>query len=192
MKRMSDARAGEIQNIRYQIKAAEGKNERANDENRGLSVTVKGLKEERKRLEDECDNLSALLDANIAKLKTLEKQVRNNESNNARLDKTLHQAESDNQKLVTELKQRNEQAKRAENKLKSLKNNIDQLQLNFKNVSAQAEKNKADCGANAANLENELAKGKELNAKIQAVQENIYGEEKELDVIGMEVEKLRR
>lgn len=92
------------------------------------------------------------MDANIGKLKHVEKQVRNNESNNARLDKTLHQAESDNAKLMTELKQRNEEAKRAENKLKSLKNNIDELQLTFKNVSQQAEKNKIDCGANAANL----------------------------------------
>lgn len=31
MKRMSDARGGEIQNIRYEIKGAEGKNDRAND-----------------------------------------------------------------------------------------------------------------------------------------------------------------
>ena len=44
--------------------------------------------------------------------------------------------------------------------MKSLRNNIDELQLNFKNVSQQADKNKADAGANAANLENEVARGK--------------------------------
>lgn len=51
--------------------------------------------------------MSALLDDNMAKLKNLEKLVRNNESVNARLDKTLHMAENDNQKLITELKLKN-------------------------------------------------------------------------------------
>jgi hypothetical protein len=32
---------------------------------------VKGLKDERKRLEEECDGLNALLDSNIQKLKNL-------------------------------------------------------------------------------------------------------------------------
>lgn len=76
-------------------------------------------------MEDKSESLDTLLDANIAKLKNLEKQVRNSESTNARLDKTLHQAENDNVKLVAELKQKNEEAKRAENKLNSLRNNIE-------------------------------------------------------------------
>jgi primosomal protein N'' len=52
-------------------------------------------------LEEKCEKLDAKLDENIARLKGLEKQVRNCESVNARLDKTLHQAENDNVKLVT-------------------------------------------------------------------------------------------
>lgn len=57
--------------------------------------------------------MNALLDANIQKLKNLERLVRNNESINAKLDKTLHQAENDHHKLISELKQKNEEAKRA-------------------------------------------------------------------------------
>ena len=68
--------------------------------------------------------MDILFDSNIAKLKNLEKQVRNSESTNARLDKTLHQAENDNIKLVAELKQKNDEAKRAEGKLSNLRNNI--------------------------------------------------------------------
>ena len=40
MKRMSDARASEIQNIRYEIKAVENKNERAHQENKDTALTV--------------------------------------------------------------------------------------------------------------------------------------------------------
>jgi hypothetical protein len=52
-------------------------------------------------LEEECDGLNALLDSNVQKLKNLERLVRNSESINAKLDKTLHQAENDHQKLIS-------------------------------------------------------------------------------------------
>ena len=40
------------------------------------------------------------------------------------MDKTLHQAENDNAKLVAELKQKNDEAKKAEHKLNSLRGTI--------------------------------------------------------------------
>ena len=40
----------------------------------------------------------------MAKLKNTEKDVRNIESGNTRLEKTLYQAEKDNNKLVAEMK----------------------------------------------------------------------------------------
>ena len=50
MKRMSDARSAEIQNIRYEIKGLENKNDRAHQENKDIASTIKVLKEERKKL----------------------------------------------------------------------------------------------------------------------------------------------
>jgi len=40
------------------------------------------------------------------------------------------------------LKQRNDEAKRAENKLKSLKNTIAEMELTYNNLDQQANKNK--------------------------------------------------
>ena len=87
-------------------------------------------------------------------MKNLERAVRNNESINAKLDKTLHQAENDHQKLIAELKYKTEDAKRAENKLRGLNNQINESKITFNNIQVQAEKNKAEAGANAANLNN--------------------------------------
>lgn len=109
--------------------------------------------------------------------------MRNNESVNARLDKTLHQAENDHSKLILELKQKNEDAKRAEQKLKGLSHQINEAKISYNNVVAQAEKNKAESGQNAANLSNEIAKGKDLTNKIGAVEVNIRSQENELDQI---------
>lgn len=92
MKRMSDARAAEIQNIKYEIKGMENKNDRVHQENKDISGSIRLLKEERMKLESQCEELDRMLDENVSRLKNLEKQVRNSESTNARLDKTLHQA----------------------------------------------------------------------------------------------------
>jgi len=45
LKRQSDGRSSEIQAVRFQIKEIENKNQRSNDENRGLALTLKALKE---------------------------------------------------------------------------------------------------------------------------------------------------
>ena len=45
MKRMSDARASEIHNIKYQIKGMENKNDRTHQENKDISANIKILKE---------------------------------------------------------------------------------------------------------------------------------------------------
>lgn len=136
-------------------------------------MQVRGLKEERKRLEEECDGLSALLDANIHKLKNLERAVRNNESINAKLDKTLHQAEGDHQKLIAELKFKTEDAKKAEFKLRGLANAINENKLTFSHIQAQADKNKAEAGGNAANMASEVARGKDLTANVAEVDAKI-------------------
>ena len=56
----------------------------------------------------------------------------------------------------------------------------------------QSEKNKAEAGVNAATLSNEVAKGKELYAKIAECESRIKAEESQLDNIIADEEKLRR
>ena len=67
-------------------------------------MQIKQLKEEKAKLEAECERLHALLDANVLALKNTEKEGRVLESNNAKLDNTLAQAEKDNQQLLVQLK----------------------------------------------------------------------------------------
>ena len=45
-------------------------------------------------------------------------------------------------------------------------NDRNESKITFNNIQGQAEKNKAEAGANAANLNNEAAKGKELSHRI--------------------------
>lgn len=56
----------------------------------------------------------------------------------------------------------------------------------------QAEKNKTDANNHAANLANEVAKGKDLNNKLAGVEASIRAQERELDNIVAEEERLRK
>lgn len=75
-----------------------------------------------------------MLDSNIAKLKSLEKEVRNSESLNAKLEKTLYQAEKDNSKLENEIKQKTDECKKGENKIKGVQNSLQELNISYKNI----------------------------------------------------------
>jgi archaellum component FlaC len=60
--------------------------------------------------------------------------VRGIESGNARLEKTLYQAEKDNGKLMGELKEKNEEIKRAEGRLKTVSTSIADVTITYKNL----------------------------------------------------------
>lgn len=76
---------------------------------------MKQLKEERTKSENECERLNKLLDESLATLKQLEKEARQLESTNCKLENVLVQAEKDHERLLEELKMK-EQAVSATNK----------------------------------------------------------------------------
>jgi len=47
---MNDARLNEVQQMTMEIKSVDNKNQRTNEDNKQLAITLKALKEERKRL----------------------------------------------------------------------------------------------------------------------------------------------
>ena len=62
------------------------------------------MKEERSKTENECERLNKLLDESLNTLKQLEKESRQLESTNCKLENVLHQAEKDHERLLDELK----------------------------------------------------------------------------------------
>ena len=71
-----------------------------------IHFQLKQLKEERTKNENECERLNKLLDESINTLKQLEKETRQLESSNTKLDNVLLQAERDHANLVEEMKNR--------------------------------------------------------------------------------------
>ena len=119
----------------------------------------------------------------MAKLKGLEKEVRNTESGNTRLEKTLYQAEKDNNKLVGELREKNEEIKRGDQKFKTVNNSIADLAISYKNLEQQTAKSKGELEKNTAVLGGENNRGKEVQEKIAGVEGAIRVQENDLDVL---------
>lgn len=154
-------------------------------------MNIKGLKDDRKKLEDDCDALSGFLEENINRLKGIERNVRNVESMNVRLEKTLGQAEGDHEKLQYELKVKADELRRAQGKDKEANLTFEELKGVLGNLMSQLEKNKLEMASAEAILQGEVSKGKELLGKIGGVEVGIREREDELEKIGWEENKLR-
>jgi chromosome segregation ATPase len=92
----------------------------------------------------------------MAKIKKLEKDVRSAETDNVKLEKTLHQADADRNKLINEHKEVQENQKRADNRLKLINNSIAELQITCKNLEQQSAKAQGEFDRNSALLNQEL------------------------------------
>jgi hypothetical protein len=71
LKRMCENREAEITSLINANREIEKSNELQQEENRGLSVNLKQLKEERSKNESECERLNKVLDDSLATLKQL-------------------------------------------------------------------------------------------------------------------------
>ena len=95
LKRMCENRESEIAALMASNREIEKNNEVQAEENKNLALTLKSLKEERNRAEEEAERLNKLLDESINTLKQLEKESRQLEVSNSKLENILSQAEKD-------------------------------------------------------------------------------------------------
>jgi DNA repair exonuclease SbcCD ATPase subunit len=75
--------------------------------------------------------------------------------------------------LLAELKQKQDEVRRSEMKLKDVSSGVDELKIQFNSLETQTNKNKADSMNNNSNWQNEVTKGKELLAKLNNVETTI-------------------
>jgi hypothetical protein len=85
------------------------------------------LKEERNRLDGECERQFKTLEESLALLKILERDARTLEATNSKLENILNCAERDHTELVGEMNNREEMMNSAQKKLKNLNLEIEGL-----------------------------------------------------------------
>ena len=101
---------------------------------------MKQLKEERTKNETECERLNKLLDESINTLKQLEKETRQLESSNTKLDNVLLQAERDHASLLEEMKTREQTISQTNKKLDQLNTENDDLKEETAKLERECER----------------------------------------------------
>ena len=112
-----------------------------------MALNLKSLKDERNRAEEESDRLNKMLDESITTLKNLEKESRQLEVSNSKLDNILAQAEKDHAnvrisiiQLMDEMKQKEREVDSCNNKLSDRNDETEDLTAENNRLEKECEK----------------------------------------------------
>lgn len=107
-------------------------------------IQLKQLKEERTKSENECERLNKLLDESLSTLKQLEKEARQLESTNSKLENVLGQAEKDHQRLLEELKAKEGNVMVTNKKIDQMGEEENELKEKIVKLEKECEKSKGE------------------------------------------------
>jgi chromosome segregation ATPase len=141
---MCENREVEITSLVNTNRELEKNNELQQEENKNLTINLKQLKDERTKNENECERLNKLLDDSLSTLKQLEKEARQLESTNCKLENVLTQAEKDHQQLLEELKTREQVVGSTNKKIEQLGEEEGELKEKITKLERECEKSKGE------------------------------------------------
>ncbi len=125
--------------------------------------------------------MNKLLDDSLATLKQLEKEARQLESTNSKLENVLLQAEKDHQQLLEELKAREQVVASTNKKIEQLGEEEGELKEKIGKLEKECEKSKCEYQELCQALENTSNKNKDFANKLKGLETSVRTSESELD-----------
>jgi chromosome segregation ATPase len=125
--------------------------------------------------------LNKLLDDNLSTLKQLEKEARQLESTNTKLENVLLQAEKDHGQLLEELKGRETVVASTNKKIEQLGEEESELKEKIAKLERECEKSKCEYQELCQVLENTTNKNKDYAGKLKNLEGSVRASEAELD-----------
>jgi chromosome segregation ATPase len=122
-----------------------------------------------------------LLDDNLSTLKQLEKEARQLESTNTKLENVLLQAEKDHGQLLEELKGRETVVASTNKKIEQLGEEESELKEKIAKLERECEKSKCEYQELCQVLENTTNKNKDYAGKLKNLEGSVRASEAELD-----------
>jgi chromosome segregation ATPase len=122
-----------------------------------------------------------LLDDNLSTLKQLEKEARQLESTNTKLENVLLQAEKDHGQLLEELKGRETVVASTNKKIEQLGEEESELKEKIAKLERECEKSKCEYQELCQALENTTNKNKDYAGKLKNLEGSVRASEAELD-----------
>lgn len=125
--------------------------------------------------------MNKLLDDNLSTLKQLEKEARQLESTNTKLENVLLQAEKDHGQLLEELKGREAVVASTNKKIEQLGEEEAELKEKIAKLERECEKSKCEYQELCQALENTTNKNKDYAGKLKILEGSVRASEAELD-----------
>ena len=125
--------------------------------------------------------MNKLLDDNLSTLKQLEKEARQLESTNTKLENVLLQAEKDHGQLLEELKGRETVVASTNKKIEQLGEEESELKEKIAKLERECEKSKCEYQELCQVLENTTNKNKDYAGKLKNLEGSVRASEAELD-----------
>ncbi len=125
--------------------------------------------------------MNKLLDDNLSTLKQLEKEARQLESTNTKLENVLLQAEKDHGQLLEELKGRETVVASTNKKIEQLGEEESELKEKIAKLERECEKSKCEYQELCQALENTTNKNKDYAGKLKNLEGSVRASEAELD-----------
>lgn len=122
-----------------------------------------------------------MLDDNLSTLKQLEKEARQLESTNTKLENVLLQAEKDHGQLLEELKGRETVVASTNKKIEQLGEEESELKEKIAKLERECEKSKCEYQELCQVLENTTNKNKDYAGKLKNLEGSVRASEAELD-----------
>ena len=128
----------------------------------------------------------------MATLKQLEKEARQLESTNCKLENVLHQAEKDHERLIDDLKAKESVVANTNRKIEQLGDEECDLKEKIAKIEKECEKSKSEYQDLCQNLEGSSNKNKDLTNKLKNLENTVRVSESELDQSTIKRENLRK
>ena len=133
-----------------------------------------------------------MLDDNLSTLKQLEKEARQLESTNTKLETVLLQAEKDHGQLLEELKGREAVVASTNKKIEQLGEEESELKEKITKLERECDKSKCEYQELCQALENTTNKNKDYAGKLKTLEGSVRASEAELDQSTLKRENLRK
>lgn len=125
-------------------------------------------------------------------LKQLEKEARQLESTNCKLENVLHQAEKDHERLLDELKDKEQVVSVTNRKIEQIDDEESDLKDKINKIEKECEKSKNEYQELCQALETSTTKNKDLSIKLKSLDNSVRISESELDQSTLKRENLRK
>ena len=125
-------------------------------------------------------------------MKQLEKEARQLESTNCKLENVLHQAEKDHERLIDDLKVKESVVSNTNRKIEQLGDEECDLKEKITKIEKECEKSKSEYQDLCQNLEGSSHKNKDLTNKLKNLENTVRVSESELDQSTIKRENLRK